>query len=119
MSDSISTAAETAAVIIRPVRTAPKYQPIKEDWLSKTLAGGLLGLALALIASSLFANLGPGGLDAPDKSQFNMWIVPPLWMTVFSLVYMFRSGLRAWLWLGGFTLVGAAFLFAVRVWGGN
>lgn len=95
---------------------APKYLPIKEDWLSKTLAGCLLGFLLALIASSLFAIWGPGGLEAPNKTQFNMWIVPPIWMTIFSLVYLFRSGLRAWLWLGGFALVGALALVLTH-WG--
>lgn len=99
-----------------PAPRAPKYPPIQEDWLSKTLAGALLGAALALIASSLFAHWGPGGLEAPNKGQFNMWIVPPIWMTIFSLVYMFRSGFRAWLWLGGATLVGALALFLTH-WG--
>ena len=37
---------------------APKYPPFQEDWLSKTLAGTLLGAALALITSSLFAHWG-------------------------------------------------------------
>lgn len=91
-----------------------KYPPIQPDWISKTLAGCILGFLLALSLSGIFAWLGPGGLEAPNKSQFNMWIVPPIWLTVFSLVYFFRSGLRAWLWLGGATLLAIAILFLTR-----
>ena len=100
------------------VRTR-KHAPVQEDWISKTLAGCILGIALAFIASSLFALIGPGGLETPNKIQFNMWIVPPIWMTIFSLVYLFRSGLRAWLWLGSFTVVGAIVLVLVRTLGGE
>lgn len=41
-----------------PAPRAPKYPPIQEGWLSNTLAGALLGAALALITSSLFAHWG-------------------------------------------------------------
>lgn len=30
-----------------------------------------------------------------------MWLVTPIWLTVLSLVFLFASGRRAWLWLGG------------------
>lgn len=97
------------------VSRKPKYALIQEDWISKSLAGFFLGLALAFIASSLFALVGPGGLEAPNKVQFNMWMVPPVWLVIFSLVYMFPSGARAWLWLGGFTLAGALALTILRL----
>ncbi|MCH2556848.1 MAG: hypothetical protein MK005_06045 [Alcanivorax sp.] len=86
----------------------PKPAPIQPHWWSKTLAGGVLGFSLAIALSGLFAWLGPGGIGAPDKVQFNMWLVPFIWMTVFSLVYLFRTGIRAWLWLGAAN--GLAFL---------
>ncbi len=78
----------------------PKTPAIQPDWISKTLAGALLGFALAVAISGLFAWWGPGGIGAPDKVQFNMWATSLYWMTVWSLVYLFRTGLRAWLVLG-------------------
>ncbi len=79
----------------RPARPAP----IARDWISKTLAGLLLGLALALGSSGLLAALLPP-MPLPVSGQLVMWLVPPVWLTVLSLVYFFASGLRAWLWLG-------------------
>ncbi|MGN0921094.1 MAG: hypothetical protein ACI4NJ_05110 [Cellvibrio sp.] len=97
-----------------PSKRAPKYAEIKPDWLSKSLAGLCIGFFLAVALSGLFAWWGPGGISADNKSQFNMWIVPPIWLTVFSFVYFFRDGMRAWLWLGGLTLVAFTALFLTR-----
>lgn len=88
--------------------------PIRPDWWSKTLAGTLLGFTLAVALSGLFAWIGPGGPAAMNKYQFNMWLVPPLWLAVVSFCFLFRSGLRAWLWLGGANLLAHAGLYACR-----
>lgn len=77
-----------------------KTLPIRRDWLSKTLAGTLLGFALALGVSGLFAAFS-GGLPPAARAQLAMWLVTPIWLTVLSLVFLFASGRRAWLWLGG------------------
>lgn len=87
---------------------------IRADWWSKTLAGGVLGATLALALAGLFAWLGPGGIDAREKPQFVMWSIAPLWMIVFSTVYLFRTGLRALLWLGGANLAAYGLLLYVR-----
>ncbi len=76
-----------------------KPAPIRRDWVSKTLAGMLLGLGLALGCSGLLAALLPE-MPLPVSGQLVMWLVPPVWLGVQSLVYFFASGLRAWLWLG-------------------
>lgn len=76
-----------------------KPAPIQRDWISKTLAGLLLGLGLALGCSGLLAALLPA-MPLPVSGQFVMWLVPPVWLLALSLVYFFSSGLRAWLWLG-------------------
>lgn len=73
---------------------APK-QVWHKHWWRKTFAGAVLGLSLAFALSGLFAWLGPGGLQAPDKAQFVMWLITPLWMLMFSLVYLFANGNRA------------------------
>ena len=91
-----------------------KRAPIQPDWWSKTLAGAVLGWTLAFALAGIFAWVGPGGISAPQKSQFVMWMIAPLWMTAFSVVYLFRSGMRAVLWLGGANLLAWALFLAVR-----
>lgn len=87
---------------------------MKADWWSKTFAGAFLGGTLALALAGLFAWIGPGGIDAPEKAQFVMWMMAPVWMAVLSTVYLFRTGLRAILWLGGANLAAYGLLFYVR-----
>lgn len=93
-------------------RSLHKKPPIQADWWTKTLAGAILGLTLALALSGLFAWFGPGGLVAPQKSQVVMWLITPLWMVIFSFVYLFRTGLRALLWLTGANLIAYTLLMS-------
>ncbi|MBD9382383.1 hypothetical protein IB258_14095 [Achromobacter sp. ACM02] len=81
---------------MKPVKPAP----IRRDWISKSLAGALLGFALAMGASATLAAL-TAGIPLATRSQLAMWLVPPVWLGVASTVYFFASGLRAWIWLGG------------------
>ncbi|MBC9903039.1 hypothetical protein [Achromobacter xylosoxidans] len=81
---------------MKPVKRAP----IRRDWISKSLAGALLGFALAMGASAALAAL-TAGIPLATRSQLAMWLVPPVWLGVASTVYFFASGLRAWIWLGG------------------
>ncbi len=87
--------------------------PIRRDWLAKSLAGGLLGFSLAMGCSGLLlaacASLPPG-----TRAQLAMWLVTPVWLGVLSSCYFFRSGLRAWLWLGGANLLVFGLLFLAR-----
>lgn len=91
-----------------------KPHAIQPDWWSKSIAGTLLGLLIAYALVGLFAWAGPGGIDAPDKEQFNMWIITPIWLTIFSLTYLFHNGLRAWLWLGSVSVALMALLVLTR-----
>lgn len=88
-----------------------KPAPIRRDWISKSLAGAVLGFALALGASSLLAAL-TAEMPLATRSQLAMWLVPPVWLGVLGGVYFFASGLRAWGWLGGacLALYGGLFL---------
>lgn len=79
--------------------TRVKKLPMRADWWSKTLCGALLGFTLAFALTGLFAWLGPGGISAPHKVQFVMWLIAPLWMLAFTACYFFRSGLQAFIWL--------------------
>lgn len=89
----------------------PRLRP---DWVSKSLAGTLLGFSLAVALSGIFAWAGPGGLLAANKYQLAMWLLAPLWLGVLSFCFLFRTGLRAWLWLGGANLAAYATLYACR-----
>lgn len=92
-------------------RKAPALQP---HWWRKTLAGVVGGFTLSLALSGLFAWAGPGGIGAPDKVQFNMWLLALLWLLLMSGVYLFRTGNQALLWLAGANLVAWPLLWLVR-----
>ncbi|WP_428718235.1 hypothetical protein [Undibacterium curvum] len=75
-----------------PAAVKPQKKPaIHPDWWSKTLAGAVLALTLAFAVCGLFAWWGPGGISAPNKVQFVMWMITPLWLVIFSLVYLFHT----------------------------
>jgi hypothetical protein len=89
--------------------TGSKRPPPQRDWLSKTAAGGLLGLSLALACSAMFVRFA-GQLAPPVRAQLAMWLVVPIWFGVLGSSYFFASGKRAWLWLGlaNLSLIGLA-----------
>lgn len=96
-----------------------KNKPMRADWWTKTLSGMVLGFTLALAVSGLFAWLGPGGIAAPQKVQFVMWLITPIWMLILSMIYLVRTGLRA---LTGLLIANAlayALLFLVKTWSGS
>jgi hypothetical protein len=43
-----------------------------------------------------------------------MWMVPPIWLGVLSFCFLFRSGLSAWLWLGGANILTFGGLYICR-----
>ncbi|MGY1489264.1 hypothetical protein ACW4YW_07605 [Methylobacillus pratensis] len=95
-------------------RKKTKPAPIRPDWVSKTLAGLLLGLALTLALSGLLAAM-LSDLPMSVKGQLVMWSLPPVWLGVQAGVYFFASGLRAWLWLGGANLLAWGALWLLRL----
>ena len=74
-------------------------QKIKPHWFVKTMAGLVLGLTLAFAFIGIFAWFGPGGIDAHTKVQFNMWMITPIWLLVFSFSYLFQTGRKAVIYL--------------------
>jgi len=91
-----------------------KPPAVRRDWVSKTLAGTLLGLSLALAPSGLYSEFN-AAMPLPVRGQLMMWMVPPIWLGTLSGVYFFGSGLRAWLWLGGANAVAYGALLALRL----
>jgi len=90
-----------------PARARPRND-LSKGWLGKTLAGSICGLALALVASGFFMLPDTKYNTVFDKYQIAMWMVPPIWLAVLSFCYLFRDALRAWLWLGGASVLGFA-----------
>ena len=87
---------------------------IQPDWWLKSLTGLILGFAFALAMSGIFAWEGPDGIAVPNKVQFNMWILAPIWMLMLSFVYLFKTGVRALLWYGSVCIAAYAVLYMVR-----
>jgi hypothetical protein len=93
------------------MQTKNKIQP---DWWSKSLSGAILGLTLATLLSGIFAWVGYGGIDAPSKSQFSMWIIPPIWLLILSFSFLFQSGKMAFFWLFGSNVIALLILTWVK-----
>ena len=76
------------------------------DWFGKASAGLILGFLLALGAAGLF-KMATGVEETffSTKGQFAMWMMSPVWALTVSLCFLFRSGLRAWVWLAAANLV--------------
>jgi hypothetical protein len=88
---------------------------IRPDWWGKACAGALLGLGLALSLTGLYAYLGPGGIESPGgRYSLMRHLEAFIWIAVFGLCFLFRSGRAAWIGLGTANLVAFAALFACR-----
>jgi hypothetical protein len=70
------------------------------DWFGKIAAAFVLGFTFALGLSGLFRfATGYGDAYFSSKGQLGMWIMALTWPLILSFVLLFRSTLRAWLWL--------------------
>lgn len=86
---------------------------ISPDWVSKTLAGTLLGFTLAIGCAGLFSSLA-SGMPLSTRGQLAMWMMAPIWMGTLSGVFFFSSGKRAWAWLAGANLLAFGIPLACR-----
>ncbi|OZI31066.1 hypothetical protein CAL29_24315 [Bordetella genomosp. 10] len=91
---------------------------IRPDWWAKTSAGAILGFGLGLSLAGLFVYLAIGNPAATPAGHYGLLrhMVAFIWILVFGLCFLFRSGSTAWLWLGVANLVSFAALFACRFW---
>ena len=87
-----------------------KFRYGTQHWLSKSSAGLLLGFTLSLGLSGLLLRYGFGDIAVFSvQGQLLMWSISPPWLLIFSLSFLFRSGLNAWLYL----LLGNAVVWAL------
>lgn len=70
---------------------------------AKSFAAAVLGLPLATGLVGLLALVWPGELAVVTLP----WLLLsfPVWIGAMSLAFLCKTGLRAWLWLGGATLL--------------
>ncbi|MEA9796453.1 hypothetical protein GGR75_003865 [Xanthomonas campestris] len=82
---------------------------------SRWVAAVLLGLPLAVGVVGLCAVVLPG----PQRSYTLAWLLLmfPLWIGAMALPFVFRSAARAWLWLGGVTVLCYLALVAIKALG--
>lgn len=97
-----------------PAPSAAKLPPMRRDWLSKTLAGVLLGFTLAMLCSGVFDALA-AGMGTSIRGQIAMWMVPPISLAVLGGCYLFASGKRTWLWLSAANVLALGLLTAARL----
>jgi hypothetical protein len=69
----------------------------RESLWGQTSAGLLPGLSLACLLSGLLVLPLPVSLEA--QVVLAIVLVLPLWVTVWTLCYLFSDGRRAWTWL--------------------
>ncbi|MCL1146290.1 hypothetical protein AB4298_01445 [Shewanella sp. 10N.261.52.F9] len=85
---------------------------IQPHWWRKSFIALFLGLSFAYGSVALFAWFGPGGIDAPVKVQFNMWMISLIWLPILAGVFLFRSAKSAFITLlGANALVYSIFAF--------
>jgi hypothetical protein len=94
---------------------AYRNQKIQPHWWSKVIIALVLGLSLAYALIGIFAWQGPGGIDAPVKVQFNMWMLCLLWLMILSFSFMFKTRWSALCYLGGANLVAYLGYLAARL----
>ncbi|MCX4192555.1 hypothetical protein [Methylophaga sp. OBS1] len=90
-----------------------KQQTLHNDWLSKTVAGLILGFTAALGLSGVLL-LIVSEMNRSASAQLVMWLLSPMWLTLLSTVYLFRNGLRAWGWLALLNLMVYALFFLIK-----
>lgn len=82
---------------------------------AKSLAAALLGLPLTVGIIGLIVLLWPGELTRITLPWLLMAF--PLWIGVMSLAFLSRSGGRAWMWMGGSTLLCFGLIHAIKLLG--
>jgi hypothetical protein len=80
----------------------------------KSTAAAFLGLPLSVLLVGVAALLG----DAQARTTLPWLLVFFLvWIATMTAAFLFRSGLRAWLWMGGLTVAGYAALYLLKAAG--
>jgi hypothetical protein len=82
---------------------------------ARYLAAAVLGLPLSVGLIGLVALAWPGNQEVTTLPGVMMAF--PVWIAVMVLAFVFKNALRAWLWLGGATLVCFGLLYGLKLLG--
>ena len=82
---------------------------------ARSLAAATLGLPLTVGMIGLLVLLWPGELNRITMPWLLMSF--PLWVGLMAAAFAARTALRAWLWLGGATVVCFALIAAIKALG--
>ncbi len=80
--------------------------------LGRCAAGVILGLPLSIAVIGTVILAWPGSSEGVIVPMLVLFF--PLWIGVMAVAFLFRSGLRAWSWLGAGNLAAFALLWLVR-----
>lgn len=82
--------------------------------LGKSTAAAILGLPLAVLLVG-FAALLSGDQASTTLPWLLLFFL--VWVGVMTGAFLFKTGLRAWLWMGGVTVIGFASLHFLKASG--
>ncbi|MBC3919386.1 hypothetical protein H8L32_17985 [Undibacterium sp. CY18W] len=82
---------------------------------AKSLAAALLGLPLSVAIVGLLALFGPG--DVKTRTLPLLLLVFLVWIASMCSAFLFKTGLRAWLWMGAATLLGFTAIHLLKAMG--
>ncbi len=82
--------------------------------LGKSLAAALLGIPLAALLVGLPALLSS---DQHRTTLPLLMLFYPVWIGVMACAFAFKTGLRAWLWMGVATMAGYGALHLLKACG--
>ena len=89
-------------------------QKIQADWWSKSFAGAILGLSLAVGCASLITHWALSNLDKALAPQVGMWSVPWLWLPFFCIAYFIPKGWQSLLIYSVLNAVVYGLIFSIR-----
>lgn len=89
-------------------------QKIQADWWSKSIAGWVLGLSLAIACASFITLWGLNNLDKALAPQVGMWSVPWLYLPLVFIAYFIPKGWQAVVIYSVLNAIAYGILFGIR-----
>ncbi|MDM1247727.1 hypothetical protein ACFODO_16610 [Acinetobacter sichuanensis] len=87
---------------------------IQPDWWSKSFAGAIFGLSLAIALGNLIVVIGKHFIAMDLLVQLAMWSIPWLWMPLLFISFLFHTGKAAIFYMAAANLLAYACLFLLR-----
>ncbi len=81
-------------------RSEKDFRYSSENWLGKVCAAIVLGFTLTIGLTGLLLHYGFGQVGIfSTEGQFLMWLMCPIWLSILSACFLFRTSLHAWFYL--------------------